>query len=102
VPKFRERYLRDVRQIAAEALDWKNLGPLVAQYQSLIEREIEADTRKLTSFTAFQQAVAVDAKPVEGRGPARSLQTFAQERRKFLLDHPEIKSLRGGGAGSEN
>ena len=58
VPKFREQYLRNVRQIAEESLDWKKLGPVVAQYQSLIEKEVEADTRKLTSFTAFQQAVA--------------------------------------------
>jgi spore coat protein CotH len=93
VPKFREQYLRNVRQIAVESLDWKNLGPVVAQFKSLIEKEIEADTRKLTSLAAFEQALAEPGSAEEGRGPGRNLQTFARERRKFLLEHPEIKKV---------
>lgn len=93
VPKFREQYLRNIREIADKSLDWKNLGPIVAQYKKLIEKEIEADTRKLTSFTAFEQALEENEEGAENRGPSRSLQTFARERRKFLLEHAEIKKL---------
>jgi len=89
VPKFREQYLRNVRTIAADSLDWKKLGPVVAQYESLIEKDIEADTRKLSSFTAFKQSVSQESERNAGRG----LFTFAQERRKFLMDHEEIKKL---------
>lgn len=96
VPKLREQYLRNIRTIAQESLDWEKLGPTVAQYQSLIEKEIEADTRKLTSFTAFQQAVAEQEGSPEVRGPNRSLHAFAEQRRKFLLEHPEIKKLGRG------
>ena len=57
VPALRARYLDHVRTIAQEWLDWNKLKPVVDQYRSLIEKEVEADTRKLTSFAAFQKAV---------------------------------------------
>ena len=52
VPKLRAAYLDHVRTIAAETLDWSKLGPIVAKYRALIEPELEADTRKLTSLAA--------------------------------------------------
>jgi hypothetical protein len=91
VPALKKRYLEHVRTIASDSLDWKKLGPIVAGYQKLLEPELKLDTRKLTSFAAFQQAVSADSSE---RGPRdRSLFTFAQERRKFLLEHAEIKKL---------
>jgi hypothetical protein len=84
VPALREKYLSYVRTIAEESLDWKNLGPIVDKYEDLIAKEIEADTRKLTSFTAFQQAVAEKADGGDRRHP--SLFQFAQERQKYLLE----------------
>lgn len=105
VPSLRTRYLQHVRTIAEESLDWKNLGPVVAQYRSLIEKEIEADTRKLGSFADFQKATAdvaakesndkPDAEPTRRFGPPRhsvSLRAFADQRREFLLKHPAVKS----------
>jgi hypothetical protein len=92
VPSLREKYLKYVRTIAEESLDWKKLGPLVEQYESLIAKEVEADTRKLTSFTAFQQAVAEKPAadgPVDRRHP--SLFNFAEGRRKYLLEKTESK-----------
>jgi hypothetical protein len=90
VPSFRAKYLANIRRIADESLDWKKLGPIVSQLRSLIERDVEADTRKLDSFEAFKNATADD-----GAGPARGrefpLRAFADQRRKFLLDHPEVK-----------
>lgn len=90
VPSLRERYLKYVRTIAEESLDWQKLGPVVDRYEALIAKEIEADTRKLTSFAAFQQAVA--EKPSDG-GDRRhpSLVNFAEGRRKYLLEKIDAK-----------
>lgn len=94
VPSLRAKYLANVKTIAEESLDWKNLGPVVAQYRKLIDKEIEADTRKLSSYDAFKAATADE---VSGGGPGgrggMPLRAFADQRRKYLLDHPEIKKL---------
>jgi spore coat protein CotH len=90
VPKLREKYLQHVRTIAEESLDWKNLGPVVARYRALIEKEVEADTRKLESFEEFEKATA-DTAASEG-GPGRrtlSLRSFADQRRAYLLKTTE-------------
>jgi spore coat protein CotH len=105
VPSLRTRYLQHVRTIAEKSLDWKTLGPVVAQYRSLIEKEIEADTRKLSSFADFQKATADAAakesndkaasEPPRRFGPPHhsvSLRAFADQRREFLLNHEAIKS----------
>lgn len=87
VPSLRTKYLENVRTIAEKSLDWKKLGPVVADYRKLIEKEIEADTRKLSSYEAFKAATADDATP--GRGREMPLRSFADQRRKFLLDYKE-------------
>src|SRR5262249_27833377 len=108
VPSLREKYLQCVRTIAEESLDWKNLGPVVAQYRSLIEDEIEIDTKKLEPFEAFQRATAdapaadTNGAPREGgqvQGPrggpgGMSLRRFADERRRYLLNHSEIAKVK--------
>jgi hypothetical protein len=94
VPSLRAKYLEYVRTIAEKSLDWKVLGPVVSQYRSLIEKEVEADTRKLESVEVFKRATedtAAPAGPPQGRGPGLSLRAFAEQRRKYLLDHPEVK-----------
>jgi hypothetical protein len=58
VPALRTRYLNYVRDIAERRLDWKVLGPLAQQYQSLISADVKADTRKLYSSEAFDSDVA--------------------------------------------
>jgi hypothetical protein len=92
VPNLKQKYLEHVRTIASESLDWKNLEPVVTQYEKLIGREIEADTRKLTSYAEFQQTVS-GAASVDQR-PHMSLKQFADQRREFLLNYPEIKKLK--------
>ncbi len=105
VPSLRVRYLQHVRTIAEESLDWKKLGPIVAGYRSLIEKEIEADTRKLSSFADFQKATAdvvtkesndkAESEPPRRFGPPHhsvSLRAFADQRREFLLNHEAVKS----------
>ena len=98
VPGLRARYLAHVRTIAEDSLDWKKLGPVVAQYRALLEKEIEADTRKLTSLAAFQKATA--DLPVENAEPAEpgrrrspmGLREFADQRRAYLLGYEEAKT----------
>jgi hypothetical protein len=98
VPALRERYLRHVRTIAEDWLDWEKLEPVVERYRELIEEEVEADTRKLSSLAAFRESVAdIDAEAEEA-GPSRgrpvlSLRAFAEARRKYLLESPGLKEL---------
>jgi hypothetical protein len=91
VPSLRAKYLENVRTIAEKSLDWKNLGPVVAQYRKLIEKEVQIDTRKLDSFEDFQRLTADTAAP-NARGREIPLRAFADERRKFLLAYKEPKA----------
>jgi spore coat protein CotH len=96
---LRAKYLANIRTIAEKSLDWKSLGPVVADYRKLIEKEVEADTRKLESFEAFQRATAptIDSAPAGregGRGfgmGAMNLRAFAEQRAKYLLNPPPAK-----------
>lgn len=99
VPALRAKYLSCVKTIAETDLDWKALGPVVAAYRKLIEKEVELDTRKLDPFEAFQrntddapQAAGAPAGGF-GRGPGQGMnvRAFAEQRAKFLLAHPEVK-----------
>jgi hypothetical protein len=96
VPSLRARYLGYVRLMAEQWLDWKKLSPVVAQYRSLIEREVAADTRKLTPLSAFQAGISGEAQaPGAGAPPPRvpSLKSFVEGRRAFLLNHAEIRKV---------
>jgi hypothetical protein len=90
VPALRARYLGYVRDIAEKWLDWNKLGPIAEEYRSLIAAEVKADTRKLDSTEAFERGLTEDL--TEGRGKI-SLKNFAEQRRQYLLEHPEIKKL---------
>ena len=94
VPALKERYLGYLRDIAEKWLDWKTLGPIVADWQAVIAADIKVDTRKIFSTNAFFKAVTEDG--VEpGIGPTApphlSLKSFAEQRRKYLLNYPGIK-----------
>lgn len=97
VPSLKAKYLSHVKTIAEDWLDWEKLRPTVNEYVSLIDNEIKADTKKLSSYEAFQRAVSSEGPAAEGGGrPQMSLRSFADQRRKFLLDYPEIKALSSG------
>jgi spore coat protein CotH len=91
VPSLKKRYLEHVRAIADESLDWKNLEPVVSAYVKLVGKEIENDTRKLTSYKEFEENVS--STPTEGSRGHMGLKQFADERRAFLLNFPAIKDL---------
>lgn len=96
-PTLRARYLDHVRVIAEQWLDWNKLGPIAEKYRSLIEKEVELDTRKLYSTAAFKEAFVLASAQRVAQGPGfgprqeLSLPSFAQQRRDFLLNHKEIR-----------
>ena len=47
VPSLRTRYLRYIKDMATTWLDWERLGPLARKYQTLIDADVQMDTRKL-------------------------------------------------------
>lgn len=93
VPALRTRYLKYVRAIAEQSLDWAKLGPVALQYQSLIADDVKTDTRKLDSFEAFTKGLTEDTEQQGFRGRERviSIKNFVEQRRIYLLNHPEVK-----------
>jgi spore coat protein CotH len=99
VPVLKAKYLANIRTIAEESLDWQKLGPVVAVYRKLIEKEVETDTRKLDSFEAFKRvtddnptaAAPGPGGPPRGFGMGMNLRAFAEQRQKYLLNHPQVK-----------
>ena len=90
VPRLREKYLQYLRILAQKSFDWDEIGPFVAGYRSLLEKEVEADTRKLSTFDAFLQATA-DTTSEEGR--SGTLRSFFEKRRAYLLSNEAIAQL---------
>lgn len=86
VPQYRERYLRYVRQIAEQWLDWEKLGPIAKSRHDLIAADVAKDTRKLSSTEAFQQGLTEDTESFGPGGRTVSLKRFAEERRAYLLE----------------
>ena len=89
VPALRAKYLANVKTIAEKSLDWKALGSIVSQYRTLMEKEVEIDSRKLESLEAFKRATADE--PAAGGGRGLPLRAFADQRRKFLTNYVEPK-----------
>lgn len=96
VPSLRTRYLRYVKDMATNWLDWARLGPLATQFQSMIDADVQRDTRKLASYDLFRKLVDQDQEIVGARGPVTriSLKNFATQRRAFLLSYPAIQALK--------
>lgn len=96
VPSLKARYLSHVRTIATDWLDWNRLGPVVTSYAKLIDSEVKADTRKLSTYEEFQQATSARAAEPAGEqaGPGRrggSLKSFADQRRNYLLNTTSVR-----------
>lgn len=85
VPSLRAQYLKNIHTIASKDFDWKNMKPLVDRHRALIEAEVELDTRKLSSLGEFKNAMS------DTPGPRGNLRAFADGRRQYLLNHPEVK-----------
>lgn len=91
VPELRLRYLRYVKDIAENWLDWKKLGPIVEKYRELIAADVRTDTHKHFSTAEFTTSVYGKG---DGSPPSAStLKGFCEQRRAFILNHPDIKKL---------
>lgn len=91
VPELRTRYLRYVKDIAEQWLDWKKLGPIVEKYRTLIAADVRSDTHKHFSTAEFTTSVygTGDGSPL----PASTLKGFCEQRRSYILNHPDIKKI---------
>jgi hypothetical protein len=91
VPELRTRYLRCVKDIAENWLDWNRLGPIVEKYRVVIAADVRTDTHKHFSTAEFTTSVygKGDSAPL----PASTLKGFCEQRRAYLLNHPDIKKL---------
>jgi hypothetical protein len=96
VPSLRTRYLRYVKEMATTWLDWERLGPMARRYHALIDADVQMDTRKLDSYDNFKAMVEQDRELMWTRGPVLriGLKNFVEQRRAFLLNHPDIKALK--------
>ena len=81
IDSYRQRYLAHLRTILNETFHWEHFEPKVAAYKALIESDIFSDTIKETSNADF----LADTDPNNG-----TLRTFVDDRRSFLLSHPEL------------
>ena len=88
VPKWRQKYLEYVAQVA-QLMEWDRIGPIVEQARELIDDEVAKDTRKLTSYDGFREAVS----SAEPKDSATGLRAFTAKRSAYLLEHPEIRDL---------
>ncbi len=110
-PQLRMRYLAHVRTIADDWLDWGKLEPIIKKMRQLIEGDIKKETRRPGGEThadflaGLTQSLSQNR---SGENEPPSLQTFIEQRREFLSQHPllslpvaEIQSLEVGNPESQ-
>ena len=77
-PEWRARYLAHVRTVTDEWLDWEVLEPIIKEYQTLIDAEVQQDDKKLYGYEEFTTNAPMD------------LKRFVNQRREHLHNHPEL------------
>ena len=80
VEAWRAEYLQMLQQIAEVELNWRNLKPRIDAYRKLIEVDVVRDPFH-GDRTRFRDALYADE---------NSIRSFAEQRRRFLLEHPSI------------
>lgn len=65
-------------------MSFRTVGPMVRQWQALIESDVSLETRKLYTTEAFRADVG-DRSEDGGPAPATTLRGFIERRRAFLL-----------------
>lgn len=88
VPKYREQYLANLRELAEKSLNWDVLGPVIAAQAKLVGDDVKAETRGLSSYEAFVFATSA-ASNKKSDGSTMSLKDFIEARQKFLLDYKQ-------------
>jgi hypothetical protein len=92
VPELRQRYMAHYR-IALANLSWAYFEPLFTAQRNLIDAAVQADPKKLYSYSNFQQNFT-SAVNLGGMGPAGGsiigLQQFVNQRANFLRMDAEL------------
>jgi hypothetical protein len=91
VPELKQKYLQCVRAIAEQSLTWDELGPIITSARELLDKELAADTRKLTSHENFLAATNPEL-PAEG-SPRQGLRNFIEARSAYLLKNPAVAAV---------
>ncbi len=91
VPALRKRYLKYVYEVAEKALDWQTLGQVVEGHRERGQEWVKIDSRKLSSNESYDAGTAIQAAiQAANQGGEMGLKQFADQRRAFLMSHPEI------------
>lgn len=77
-PEWRARYLAHVRTVIDEWLNWEVLEPIIKEYQTLIDAEVQQDDKKLYGYEEFTTNAPMD------------LKRFVNQRREHLRNHSEL------------
>ncbi|MDE0485321.1 MAG: CotH kinase family protein [Candidatus Poribacteria bacterium] len=85
IPEWKARYIAHVRTVVDEWLDWEVLEPVIKEYHTLIDAEVQKDDKKLDSYQRFVESIDGD----EG-GRIPSFKRYVTQRREVLLNHPEL------------
>ncbi len=80
VPAWRQRYLAHLRTIIAEQFDPQKVFPLLDNWKNMIDPMVQADPKKLYTYTQFNNEIAV-------------LKNFITNRRNFLLANAEVAQV---------
>jgi hypothetical protein len=91
VPELRQRYMAHIRAALAE-FNWAHFEPIFTAHRNLIDAAVQADPKKLYSYTAFQSnfTASVNLGSGFGGGTVSGLQPFVNSRAAFIATHPEI------------
>jgi hypothetical protein len=77
VPAWRQRYLAHLRTIISEKMQSAGFNALVGGYVALIDSEVQADPKKLYSYSSFLTE-------------SNALKTYITNRRNYLMANSEV------------
>jgi len=92
VPELRQRYMAHYRE-AAKKLNWAELEPIFTAHRALIDAAVQADPKKLYSYTLFQDnftSTVTLPYPGIGGGNVIGIQQFVNQRNGFLNGNAEL------------
>jgi len=98
VPELRQRYMAHYRD-AASRLNWTELEPVFNAHKALISAAVQADPKKLYSFTLFQNNFTSTVNmpyPGLAGGSIIGLQQFVNQRASFLNSNAELTARSPG------
>ncbi|MFG0293846.1 MAG: CotH kinase family protein [Phycisphaerales bacterium JB050] len=93
-PELRQRYMAHYRT-AMQDLNWDYFGPIFEAHRNLIDEAVQADPKKLYSYTLFQNNFTSTVSLPSGGpggGSVPGLQQFVTQRAAFLDSNAELNA----------